>query len=140
MKARHVSILVLAAALSAPALLPVSAAPQDTAVGYWASRITATRWNSLLERSESQTLFEGTSRAAVVTALGQPARVLSADVWVYDNCRPDQAVARERGCNVLVVTFADDKVAEMRFVNHPAVEMIAANSKVNRTDLIASIR
>ncbi len=141
MNARMSSILILAAALGAPALIPVSAEPSaSSAVGYWASKVTATRWNDLLARRDADEIVAGASQYAVVAALGQPVLELSPDVWVFDSCRPDLPEAQARGCNLLVITFAQGKVSEMRFVNHPAAEVIANNLKSERPERYASLR
>ncbi|HUJ44673.1 MAG TPA: hypothetical protein VLW52_13820 [Opitutaceae bacterium] len=138
MNTRTTSILVLIAALGTAASVPASAAPKDAAVGYWASRITVTSWDDLFETSVSNSIFAGASRQAVLSTMGEPAERLSPDVWTYDDCRPDFAEARERGCNILVVTFAQDRVARMKFVNRPAIDVIAAAVRVGRSVHYAS--
>ena len=138
MKTSIATILVLAGALSASAPVPASAAPKDAAIGYWASQIRVTSWNVLRERSESNSIFEGSSRRAVLATMGEPAQRLAPDVWVYDDYRPDLTEARQQGCNILVVTFVGEKLATMKFVNHPAVDVIAAAVKAGRSERYAS--
>ena len=138
MKSRITTMLVLAGALSAFAPVSASAKTKDAAIGYWASQITVNSWNVLLERSESNSVFEGASRRAVLATMGAPAHRLSPDVWVYDDYQPDLTEARERGCDILVITFAQEKVATMKFVNPPAAEVIAAAARTARSDRYAS--
>ncbi|HUL55090.1 MAG TPA: hypothetical protein VLT83_16930 [Opitutaceae bacterium] len=135
---RITSILVLLAALGTAAAVPASAAPKDAAIGYWARQITVTSWNVLRERSETNSIFEGASRRAVISTMGEPAQRLSQDVWVYDDFAPDLAEARQRGCNILVVTFVGEKLATMKFVNTPAEEKIAAAVKAGQSGHYAS--
>jgi len=123
-------MLLIAAALQTVALLPAFGAPAGTpAIGYRASAVTTWSWNDLLQRSETHTIRAGVRRADAVAAMGQPARQLAPDVWLYEGYRPDLPEAEERGCTLLVVTFAQDKVADLKFVNAPAAEVIAAQTK-----------
>ena len=130
MNTRIPSVLILAAALSATALSPLFAAPKETpAIGYWASRVTETTWDDLLLRTETRTVFPGSSRSIVLAALGQPMSKLAPDVWVYDGFQPDLNQAVQQGCTILVVTFANDRVENMKFVNRPAIDIVAADLK-----------
>ncbi len=137
MNTRLANALILAAALSATALI-TTAAP--SAIGYPASVVTKTSWNDLLERSESGLVVPGSSRAEVLAILGQPTRALSPGAWVFEGYHPDAEVAVGRGCTHLVVTFAHDRVARLAFVNRPAVEVIAAKTARHRADYFAGIR
>jgi len=102
------------------------AGPQATApVGYWASKITVNTWDTLLETWQTQTIVAGTTRATVLSLLGRPKQELAPDVYVYDNCRPDQADARS--CENLIVTIERDQVVGRRFVNDKGTMVIAAN-------------
>ena len=68
--------------------------------------------------------------------LGAPHRQLSANVWVYYGFHPETANAL--GCDTLVVTFAQNKVSDLKIVNERAVQVIAANLKpVSNTVLVA---
>ncbi|HUJ43259.1 MAG TPA: hypothetical protein VLW52_06610 [Opitutaceae bacterium] len=139
MNTRTSSVLILTAALSASALIPMYAAPTDApAIGYWASRVTKTTWDDLLERLDVQTVAPGASRTAVLAAIGRPMRQLAPDVWVYDGFKPDLAQAVKRGCVFLVVTFANDTVENIKFVNRSAVDIVAADLKSKRPGRYAS--
>ena len=128
MKIRILASAVLAAALSASAFSSPSSAQQTTsAAGYWANRITVRSWNSLLETSQSRSITAGTTRGTVLSLLGSPARQLSPDLFVYDNCQPDQREAHNQGCTTLVVTFAADHVASLQFVNNSATTLLATS-------------
>lgn len=131
MNPRTVRSLIIAAtvvALTSPSL--PAASKTAPAHGYWASKVTVNIWNTLLETREAHTIAAGTSRSEVVRLLGQPREMLAPDVYLYDNCRPDQSVARE--CADLIVAFSQDRVASMRFVNRAGTAVIATNLR-NRT-------
>ena len=123
MNRRSFALLVVAAALGAASAPALSAAPQ-TARGFEASQISVTAWDTLCETLRTQTIVPGTARAKVVSLLGQPAQELAPDVYSYDNCRPDQAVAYD--CTTLIVTFAGDRVAGLEFVNRQGAAVLAA--------------
>jgi hypothetical protein len=97
------------------------------AIAYPVSKISVNSWNSLLATSQTRTISTGASKTAVLSWLGKPAQELSSNVFLYDNCAPDQSVALERGCNTLVITFAEGKVADLKFVNGSAKMVIAEN-------------
>src|SRR5512146_3060691 len=98
MNKRTTPILILVASLvSATAATFASEAPKGApAVGFWASKVTVTSWNDLLDRSESNAIVAGTDRNSVLAELGRPAQELSPDVWIYGNCQPDQAAAQAK--------------------------------------------
>jgi hypothetical protein len=56
---------------------------------------------------------------------------LSPDVWVFTGYRADLDLANQRGCDKVVITFVNDKVADLQLVNRPAVGAIAANLRAN---------
>lgn len=128
MKNRLLTVALLSAALGAPAFASTpTTQPTIPAVGYWASRIDVNSWDKMLHSTKTRSIITGTSRAAVLSLLGNPLQQLTPDVYVYDNCQPEPFAARARGCVTLVVTFAQDRVANMRFVNPSAATVIAAN-------------
>jgi hypothetical protein len=128
MKSRLLSVAFLSAALGAPAFSSIpTAQPVIPAIGYWASRIDVNSWDRLLHSTQTRSITAGTERAAVLSLLGSPRQQLTPDVYLYDNCQPEPFVAREHGCFSLVVTFAKDRVANMRFVNTSAATIIAKN-------------
>lgn len=134
MNTRTISVLVLAATLSALAFTSLSAAPQTgSAIGYWASKITVNSWDIMRETSRSETISPGTTRATVLALLGKPLQELSPDVYRYDNCQPDQYLASAQGCNTLIITFAEGRVADIKFVNDHGTAVIAANLTDQRT-------
>jgi hypothetical protein len=137
MNARITSVLVLSAALSAPALIPLSAAP-SAAVGYPAGKITVTTWNDLLDRFDTRAVVDGSSRQAVVSTMGQPAQEWSSNVWVYDGVQPNSWRAQAQGCNILAITFAHGKVTRMRFYDPSAATIVADNFKAGRAERFAA--
>ncbi len=134
MNTRKNLVLVLAAALSAFAFSSLSAAPQ-TALGCWASKITVNSWDSMRETMQTQRIVVGTTRATVLSLLGRPQRELAPDVYAYDNCQTDQFVAGD--CTTLIVTFEQDKVLGLKFVNEAGMVIIAARAKENRALVLA---
>jgi hypothetical protein len=122
MKNNTVSVILLAAALSALALTPLSAASKiDVPVAFSVRTLTA--------RSEGGDQIErGTPRADVLWAMRQKARQeLSPDVWLYSGYRANLDLANKQDCTTLVITFANGKVVDLKLVNRPAAAAIAAN-------------
>ena len=141
MNTRTSSVILIAAALQTAAFLPAFAAPAGgPAIGYPASTVTTWSWDDLLERSATHAIRPGTDRAEVLSAMGQPARRLAPDVWVYEGYKPDLAEAEARGCTHLVVNFAQGRVANLKFVNAPAVAVIAAQMKARGINRFAISR
>jgi hypothetical protein len=125
MKVLRTFVLSILAVLSAGFLRASS--PADSPIGYFASRISISRWDTLRETMRSDSVTAGTSRQSVLKLLGDPAQELDRDVYLYTNCRPDQSEPVERGCTTLIVTFAGEKVTELKFVNPAASTVIAAD-------------
>jgi len=134
MKTRSISLLILAAALSASALVPVSAASRnDLPIGYSVSRINlASCGNELIARGDTQT--------RVLRLMGSRFREVSPDVWLYHGYQADLDLANEQGCDTMVITFAQGKVADLKLVNMPAVSIVAANSKAKPAEHYASLK
>ncbi len=134
MKTRIASVFILAAALSTSALLPLSAASKDDLpTGYLVSRINfPARWITHITR--------GTPQDIVFSLMGSPYQKVSPDVWVYHNYVANLDVANEQGCDVMVITFAQGKVVDLKLVNEPAAKIIAANSTFKRAERYASAK
>ncbi len=124
-----IALLVVAAALGA-AFVPVLSAAPEAARGFEASQISVESWDQLRGTFRAETIVPGTTRAKVLTLLHQPELVLAPDVYAYDDCRPDQGIAYD--CPTLIVTFAGDRVADLRFVNRQGAVVIAANIRDHR--------
>ena len=122
MKIRLASLLLLAAALSAPVF---ASEKNDTAVPVRVSNV-----GGYIER--------GAPRVAVFAHLGSPSRRLSSDVWAYDGFRADVASVNERGCDTLIITFVDNQVADLKLVNRPAARSIAADLKLAKARTVAA--
>jgi hypothetical protein len=124
MNARSIAVLALGVILSGA----VSAAPSKptTAIGYSASKIQIQKWDVMLQRIQASTIVPGETRDNVQRWLGRPERKLSPTEWVYDNCQPNDSQARRDGCWLLVVTFTEDRVSELKFVNRPLMTKIIA--------------
>lgn len=81
----------------------------------------------LPDSSHAGRLVRGDSRNTVRAALGQAPRQLSPDVWVYPGFGGRVAKYMAPVCEDLVVTFAEDRVVDLKLVNAPAVRVIAAS-------------
>jgi hypothetical protein len=128
------SVLILAAALSASALLPLSAAEKNTRpIGYRVNMLT-------LASDGYLPIASGTARSTVERKMGSPFREISPDVWLYHNYRADLDLANEQGCDTLVVTFAHDRIVDLKLVNLRGAEIIAAGLGHKRPELYASVR
>ena len=129
MNTRIASLLVLAAALSASAL---SAASQDTlAIAYSVNAVTSAS-------SGFEKVSLGATQGTVLRVLGAPALEMSPNAWVYHNYHADLALANEQGCDTVMITFAQGKVADLKLVNHPAAVSLAANGKIQSGRMIAA--
>ena len=78
-------------------------------------------------RRQSAEIRPGLSEFTVVRYLGSAHRKLSRNVWLYHNFFADSAEAGARGCNELVLTFADGKLTDLKIVNAAAVKLSAAD-------------
>ena len=136
MKTRINSVLLLAATLSVSAFVSLSAATQkDFPVAYAVNTVTASH-------DGGEQISRGTSRGDVSWAMRhKTGQALSPDIWVYSNYVADLDVANQQGCETLVITFAHDKVVDLKLVNKPAVTVIASNVKVGKpARIIASAK
>ena len=132
MNIRSSSVLVLLAAFSALALAPLSAAPiSPSAIAYPVSSLTAIKGG--------EDIVRGTYRYDFIRAQrGKAHRELAANVWVYTGYRSDSESANQQGCSILVVTFAQDKVVDMKLVNSAGAAVIATQPTINsNTTLVA---
>lgn len=125
MKTRINSVLFLAATLSVSALVSLSAASNNSfPVAYPVYNLTASAQGG-------EQISRGTSRGDVAWAMRFKSRQeLSPDIWVYSGYHADLDLANQQDCGTLVITFANNKVADMQLVNKPATVIIASNLKV----------
>ena len=126
MNARTVSALVLAVGLSIAASAPLfAAAPNEIPTSFTVGTLTASS-------NGDMKIQRGTDRGDVSFAMKYKTRQeLSHDVWAYSGCHPDLTLANDRDCKTVVITFVDDRVANLQLVNKPAVAVIAMNLKAN---------
>ena len=124
MKTRINSVLILAATLSVSALIPLSAASNNSSpAAFPVKTLTASvHGGEQIER--------GTPRGFVAWAMRLKSHEeLTPDVWVYTGYHADLDQANQQDCGTLVITFANDKVVDLQLVNKPAAAFIAANLK-----------
>ena len=124
MKTCITSVLILATALSATVLSAASS--NDTPAAYPTVKVTLHT-----SRGDDQITL-GDTRERVRSLMDCPNQELSRDVWLYHGFSGDSKQANERGCRSMVITFTNDRVAGMQFVNQPAATAIAANLKLGR--------
>ncbi|OHE89540.1 MAG: hypothetical protein A3G75_03940 [Verrucomicrobia bacterium RIFCSPLOWO2_12_FULL_64_8] len=124
MKTRLASLLFLAAALSTPAF---ASGKLESPVA-----VRVSQAGSHVER--------GTPRVAVYAHLGTPSRQLSPEVWAYDGYKADTDAVNDRGCDTLIISFVNHRVADLKLANRAAVQSIAAELKLNRARAIAAAR
>jgi hypothetical protein len=83
----------------------------------------------------SESIRRGTSRNEVLAKVGSPGSRLSTDVWVYWNYRCNDATANRLGYDALILTFANDRVTDMKIVN---AQTLAAALNRRSEGLLAS--
>jgi hypothetical protein len=125
------SAVIIAAALSVSAFVPSSPASEKTpALGYSVSTLTV--------NSRGERIQRGATQSTVRLLMGRPSRELSPDIWIYGGYYANLDLANEQRCDTLVITFVQDKVADLKLVNKRAIGVIAANAKNTRSPFYAS--
>ncbi len=117
MKTRLALLLALAASLNAFAASPATTSP----IAFNVAKVNQPN------NVENVDLQRGDTLMTARRLLGAPHRQLSANVWVYYGFHPETPDAI--GCDTLVVTFAQNKVSDLKIVNERAVQVMAANLK-----------
>ena len=133
MKTRITSVLILAAALSASALVSLSAASKNTAA-------LAYSVDTLFVKSSGYVIERGATRATVLFAMGEPREELAPNVWTYSRYQANLDIANAQDCNTVVITFDQNRVADLKLVNKKTVSIFAADLKVNQSLLYASAK
>lgn len=84
-------------------------------------------------------IVPGTTCFDVVRELGEPSRKLAANVWAYDRFSGGDAQSRNDDCSILLLTFQNDRVAQMQLINPSAQRVIAGRIEASKhpTMLIA---
>jgi hypothetical protein len=131
MKTRVPSVLLLAAALSMSALVPLSAAPAPQGVVPMIYTVRSVNHNGHL-------IARGTTALTVLRWLGTPRQTLSSDTWIYHGYKADFAPANDQQCGTLMVTVVRGEVTDIKLVNDHAAELIAAHVKVKAAGMIAA--
>jgi len=132
MNTRISSVLILAAALSVSALVPVSAAPAPQGTVPMAYSVSRVDINS------SQSITRGATAWTVQRLLGTPRQKLSGDTWVYSGYQADFKPANDQQCDTLVLTVVRGEVSDIKLVNHRAAQLIAAHAETKATGMIAA--
>jgi hypothetical protein len=134
MKTHIPSVLILAAALSVSALIPLFAAPAPQGVAPMAYSVSRVDLNS------SESITRGTTAWTILRCLGNPQQKLSSDTWVYYGYQADFEPANDQQCDKLIFTMVRGEVADIKLVNDHAARLIAAQVKVKSTGMIASAK
>lgn len=66
--------------------------------------------------------------------LGQPDRRIWPNVWIYRGFTTDLERARADGCNTLLVTFEQDRVADLKLINPRGTRVFLARSTRGDTE------
>jgi hypothetical protein len=83
----------------------------------------------------------GTPLMTVLRLLGALHQEPTPDVWICHGFQADNLeMANEQGCDILVITFAHGKVADLKLVNKRAAAVIASNLKFKSAEAYASER
>jgi hypothetical protein len=97
----------------------------------------------------STVIDRSTSMVTVLQALGLPHRKLSDAVWAYPHFNGGDAQPRGDDCSILLLTFADGYVSDIKLVNDRALiayaadiraasfgkTQVASNNKLRRGDV-----
>ena len=124
--------VLLAASIALAALSTSVAAPREFPP--MTHRVTA------VERHNGTIIEHGTTILTVRQLLGTPQRKLADDVWVYDRFTACRDTGNDDGCHTLVITFAKNRVADLRLVNTPAEQafIVVLKSKSTHRVLAAA--
>lgn len=79
-----------------------------------------------VERNSSSTIERGSTLMEVFLGLGAPARKLNADTWLYTGFNGGTAQPSQDDCSLLIVSFKNARVTDLRLVNNRAEQVIAA--------------
>jgi hypothetical protein len=132
MKTLRSHLLVLVTTLSASALLPLSAAANDRVPrAYPVHNFTS---------ATGDVITAGDTAATVRSILGHPLKELAPDVWTYRSYRANLDLANEQGCDTIVITFAHNKVIDMKLVNDRAIAVLAASSNAKPAQFYVASR
>ena len=132
MNTRIPSVLVIAAALSVSALIPLSAAPApqgSVPMAYSVSRV---------DINSSQSITRGATAWTVLRLLGTPRQKLASDTWIYYGYQADFKPANDQQCDMLILTVVRGEVSDIKLVNNNAATLIAAHVKTKAAGTIAA--
>ena len=94
-----------------------------------AASANSTRYAIPVEQvtADDMQIRTGATETAVKAALGEPLERLSADIWVYYNFHSNHQLAKNLGCNTLMVTLENGKVASLKLLSRNSVQIVARN-------------
>lgn len=127
------AVFVVCAAALTPAFVPSAVASHTPATAYRVSAVN-------IDAGRAITIHVGSTRREVLQWMGRPARQPSADVWIHHGYQAPFDEANRRGCRSIVITFVDDRVADLKLVNSRAVAIIAAKRHGDSSDVFVTAK
>jgi hypothetical protein len=94
----------------------------------WAGNSNSTAYShpvTRVEHLDRPAVQRGATVYEVLAYLGEPARKLGPNVWVYPNYCSSAEQLRKDGCSVLLVTLRDRVVTDLQLVNGRAEAVLA---------------
>lgn len=122
MKTKIASLFALLVALSSSVLAASSSATAAASApfGFNLGKIV---------QPNNDEIARGATEMTVLRVMGTAMSKLAPNVWVYYGYHPVVADGQDRGCDTLLITFADGKVSDLKLVNARATAVIATNLK-----------
>jgi hypothetical protein len=77
-------------------------------------------------RPDTATVVRGSPLNAVYASIGYPRYKLTRDVWLYDDFCPTPPLKSVDDCSLLIVTFDQDRVADLQLANRSAERQLSA--------------
>ncbi|MBK8475819.1 MAG: hypothetical protein IPL39_05765 [Opitutaceae bacterium] len=112
-------LILMLAAVGGIAATSLQGATRPHAVAYPVSKIV---------EGNTPLVTVGVTQNKVRHHLGQPDRQIWPNVWIYGGFTADLVRARADGCNTLVVTFEQDRVADLKLINPRGTRVLLASS------------
>jgi len=116
MNARFITVLFLAAALGTPAF--TATANSTTPMGFRVKEVTSP-YHAPIARGATEWMVRET--------LGVPTKCITPAVWLYYGFHANQELPNDPGCKILMISYANGRVADLKLINPTGAEVIATN-------------
>lgn len=113
-------LILMFATVGCPGASSLQGATLPRAVAYPVSKIV---------EGETPLVTVGVAQTEVRHQLGRPDRRIWPNTWIYDGFTADLARARADGCNTLVVTFEEGRVADLKLINPRGTRVLLASTR-----------